>query len=331
MNNLPSKKFIHTVSAIIIVLILIYLASYVDKKSNGNTKIDNNNEIAFNSFTETDSDNDGLKDWEEDLWGTDQNNPDSDGDGTLDGDEVNDSRDPTVAGPDDVIDTTKKLSGLTSLNEQDNNLSKTDLLSRELFKSVLVMQKSGNIDKQSINDVSSYFIQEILKEGADTSINYTYNDLKIADTDDKEAMKIYGNEIGLIITKYYYMTRNRTELDIIRNMLNNKYSKDTEKITEFDEFIKYYEDASLELLDLTVPESIAELHLETINTLNSIAESLRTTQLFYSDPLVGVSGIIKYQKEAAKLTGFSQHLQVYFAKNRIKFDRDEPGNILLIN
>jgi len=46
-----------------------------------------------------DSDNDGLTDDEEDnIWFTDPNNPDTDGDGYLDGDEVDNGYDPLIAG-----------------------------------------------------------------------------------------------------------------------------------------------------------------------------------------------------------------------------------------
>jgi len=53
----------------------------------------------------TDTDNDGIPDFEESLWGTDMNNPDSDGDGTRDGEEVLIGRDPSKAGPDDAVET----------------------------------------------------------------------------------------------------------------------------------------------------------------------------------------------------------------------------------
>src|SRR3990167_6963602 len=51
-----------------------------------------------------DGDSDGLKDWEEQLWKTDPYNPDTDGDGTGDGQEIKLGRNPVLAGPNDKFD-----------------------------------------------------------------------------------------------------------------------------------------------------------------------------------------------------------------------------------
>ena len=50
-----------------------------------------------------DSDNDGLSNTEEALWGSDPNNPDTDGDGFSDGAEVAARHNPTIAGPNDLL------------------------------------------------------------------------------------------------------------------------------------------------------------------------------------------------------------------------------------
>ncbi|MCK5475472.1 MAG: calcium-binding protein [Candidatus Pacebacteria bacterium] len=50
------------------------------------------------SYFENDSDSDGLTDGLENYYGTDINNPDTDGDGYSDGDEVNNGYDPLVPG-----------------------------------------------------------------------------------------------------------------------------------------------------------------------------------------------------------------------------------------
>ena len=50
-----------------------------------------------------DSDNDGLKDWEEELYKTSPYDPDTDGDGYLDGEEINSGHNPLVKAPGDDV------------------------------------------------------------------------------------------------------------------------------------------------------------------------------------------------------------------------------------
>jgi len=54
--------------------------------------------IYDNSEIKNDSDGDGLSDVLEDVYKTDKNNPDTDGDGYLDGNEVENGYDPLVPG-----------------------------------------------------------------------------------------------------------------------------------------------------------------------------------------------------------------------------------------
>jgi len=64
-----------------------------------------------------DTDNDGLFDTDESYWNTDFQNPDSDGDGFIDGEEVASRHDPTIAGPLDKIsdlNLTQKVSDLAA-------------------------------------------------------------------------------------------------------------------------------------------------------------------------------------------------------------------------
>ena len=55
-------------------------------------------EVTKNNLAINDSDNDGLSDKEEEFYGTDKNNSDTDGDGYKDGDEVKNGYNPLGAG-----------------------------------------------------------------------------------------------------------------------------------------------------------------------------------------------------------------------------------------
>jgi len=79
------------------------------------------------SIAQKDSDSDGIKDWEEVIIRTDPNNPDTDGDGVLDGKETEQQRSPVKAGPNDIINTP-----LVAIHRPTENLTNTTPLTPSL-------------------------------------------------------------------------------------------------------------------------------------------------------------------------------------------------------
>lgn len=79
-----------------------------------------------------DSDNDGLKDWEEAIYGTDKNNPDTDGDGANDKEEIVSGRDPLKKGPDDKLGPAV----VSNSNSKIDLSNLTDVFSKSIFDAI---------------------------------------------------------------------------------------------------------------------------------------------------------------------------------------------------
>ncbi|MCR4311641.1 MAG: hypothetical protein NUV54_03715, partial [Candidatus Taylorbacteria bacterium] len=101
--NLPSKKILQLALVLGIIGLFTYFFVYKTKKEvyTAPLTVQKSEE---SPLLAKDSDSDGLKDWEEQLWKTDPLNPDTDGDGTPDGAEIKSGRNPLVAGPNDKLD-----------------------------------------------------------------------------------------------------------------------------------------------------------------------------------------------------------------------------------
>lgn len=88
---LPSRRFITVVGSILCLGMLALAAHSIFFSDEKNRPVGmNKSQLHVASVTETaapDADDDGLADWEEELLGTDPRNPDSDGNGTLDGEQ----------------------------------------------------------------------------------------------------------------------------------------------------------------------------------------------------------------------------------------------------
>ncbi len=84
------------------------------------------------ALPDNDKDADGLSDTDESLWNTDFQNPDSDNDGFLDGEEIASGHDPATPGPDDQLDfggplnLTERVSDLVLAGLQEGSLKPDD-------------------------------------------------------------------------------------------------------------------------------------------------------------------------------------------------------------
>src|SRR5690606_29956249 len=105
---MEQKSLMLRLSVIMCAVLILGLVVYFNRKD-GASERSINNAVSVSEGAESfdptafelDTDGDGLRDWEESLWGTDLNEPDTDRDGMGDGEEVESGRDPLIPGPND--------------------------------------------------------------------------------------------------------------------------------------------------------------------------------------------------------------------------------------
>lgn len=116
------------------------------------------------SIIDKDWDNDGLDNSDESYWNTDPNNPDTDGDGFLDGEEVASGHDPLIPGPDDFLPTnenlTRKMSYLTLAGLYEGSLKpdNPDYEATLNELSLVIMDDAVNSFHSDISGVSLHII-----------------------------------------------------------------------------------------------------------------------------------------------------------------------------
>ena len=141
-----------------------------------------------------DSDNDGLKDWEETLWKLDPHKADSNGDGVLDVEEVQKRI--------KEIDTNalKNDTGDITGNQYTKD-TETDIISKKLFAEYINLKQSGNFNENSINDTANRLVEEQLNNKKVT-LYYSAKDIKTFPSENKALLKAYGNSFATIQAKY---------------------------------------------------------------------------------------------------------------------------------
>ena len=189
-DYLPSKKFQKRAGIILGVFVIgIVGVTVIDFVQD---EIINKEEDDSLAFSNVDTDGDGLRDWEEDVWGTDPENPDTDGDGLMDGEEVLNERDPNKNGSDRL--TESRLASVYSAYKQKNlqRINITEQISNKILPHSLLLanelETSGSLSDTAKTDllirpiVSEYQIEENL---------LTIEDLNIVDTDNKSLVDYF--------------------------------------------------------------------------------------------------------------------------------------------
>jgi len=224
-----------------------------------------------------DSDNDGLKDWEEELYKTNPNNPDTDGDNYLDGEEVNSGHNPLVKAPGDEI-----VFHPLPLGEKYNITQK--VFSAEVINSILdsyIAQKgqyimdhpeirtpeaySANTKNSTLQEMSQRAIIDsypILMEKAQDTISkmpeifdivINDEDIKISQDNSAEAVKTYLSQVSSVLNSDVFFLQEQSLNAATAAFKNNDFSK-------LDNLIKS-NDAKIESVkDILVPSSWKEIH-----------------------------------------------------------------------
>lgn len=244
----------------------------------------NNQRLALANSAGKDSDDDGLKNWEEGLYGTDPEKADTDGDKTLDGEEIRLNRDPLKKGPDDKV----RAPGADITTDDGRLTTDSGNLTYNLTKSILESGVIGAID-QSGSITSTDFIQNInLPDGIDPEILFqstlfiSKSNLRTAASNGPQAIKEYFDSLSAAYQKDFAPQSKISDLLVLITALRDEnYSK----LTELDPLIaalgKTIEDAK----KIPAPPDYKNFAVREINYLirtKRMIEIFRNTE---SDPL----------------------------------------------
>lgn len=246
-----------------------------------------------------DSDGDGLKDWEEQIYGTDPHNPDSDGDGTNDGDEIAQGRDPLVPNtskdpnhPNDLL-TQKTIATTASLDASQDQPNLTKKMAEIFSKDYLLNLMQNPHGQQNLDGVVDKIAQAALQQSTSKAPVITANDIIISRDMTKDSIKNYMDKfIDIAITSSKGVQDKKRILDVVAEVIKNQ--DDTEAIQALTKRI----DASNIFLNsikkLPVPEELVILHLDYLNTSMREGEAVKKIQNIKNDALLAVVGVREF-------------------------------------
>lgn len=296
---LPSKRFL-IIGVVVLVFVIIFFGIRtiikIEKKRIIEDPISFNKKTTIGEIIEKDTDGDGIKDWEETLWGTDPLKP------------------ITFDSPDAKYIEQKKLAGATDGGYNPDSktapLNETQKVAREIFTTALALNQSGAIDTTSAENIAesvSTYIKNY-KSGED----YKYNVLMLAKDSNANTVKKYYTNITEILTKHTKQIDN--SLYIINESTKND---DISILKEMDPIIKNNENTISVLLKMSVPANAGLMHLKLINNLNKLNQNEKDMAQLFKNPVISLAATTQYQENLLNMQESIQKLKTYFDKKGI--------------
>ncbi len=310
---MPSKKTL--IFFAVIILLVSSFIFYTYKRGSTENYINTDSLTALKNNTVSqeqeakDTDGDGLKDWEEVLYGTNPNNPDTDGDGTPDGLEIQHNRNPLIKGPKDSLTPTATKNGSTPTNS--DNLTLTDKFAEDFFIKFMNLKQSG---VKVTSDNADQIASDYLKSSSLPDIQgktYKEKDLQLIKTD-KNILKTYSDSVTLVMARYWPNNKNNESLILQSafdttqdNPINEKTLNGLTGITD------NYKKILTQLVSTPVPELAVSFHINILNSLSLYIKTLEMITGAYSDPLSGLAGLNALQTNQTNLIVNIANLRTY--------------------
>lgn len=336
-NRTPSKKILFLIVACIFAVGLVGYAAYSSRDGSGNKSgaiegaqdLNNSRQAqaietisrVLKENSEQDDDSDGLMNWEEALWGTDPKRADTDGDGTPDGEEAKQSRNPLIKGPNDALTTTKVSTSGSTEPQENIPQTKTAQISRDLFATYMQAKKAGTgLDESIQNEIIRQAFSN--KSFAVSYKQYTTNEITVAKTGD---FTKYGNDLGFALS-IGKTNDPRTEIDILQAAMSENRESE---ITSLDPIIQGYTGIIDALALVSVPQDLVGFHIEFLNSMGRVLSDIKGFRMMFDDPIVGLVSVGNYFNDVQALQLSIQNIKSALEEKDITFKQGEYGYVFM--
>ncbi len=249
-----------------------------------------NDTLASNQYA-TDTDGDGVFDWEEVLLGLDPQNPDTNGDGIPDGEEVAAARKVFEASGELTLDTA--------------STTRTDILAREIFGAYIQSKQLGTYDPEAFDFVIAQATNE--QFGADLTPEFTLNDLRTTTDTSTGRVNAYKRAFQNAIIPITAIPE--YELTTYGRAIETNNPNEFEKLGDAAEIYESIADA---LLAVTVPEDAARAHLSIVNSFSTFAKVLRTMERVPEDPILSFVATRDFLEGEDAIKAAYGQIDIYF-------------------
>lgn len=289
---LKYKKIFLILIAVAFVVALFFV------KNKSVFKNRNQSGLAYDNMTveelvNKDTDQDGIPDWEEKLWGTDPI-----------------KKETTPGIPDTTAieslkneQLTKDQGGKQTAITDETKLTQTEKFSREFFSTITALNQNGALDQATIDKITDSLTSQI--QNSSSGKVFLLSDIKTTADNSVISIQKYSNSINNIFSKY---STKEGVPEILKEFTGDGNNENPAALAKLGPIIDQTKKISNELLKTNVPSSLASIHLEMINGLEKLISNMNDIRHFDSDVIVSMGGISQYENNAVLLNSIMQNL-----------------------
>ena len=263
------------------ILILVFANYFGSRSAFSKPAVSIEDSATVSDLITQDSNNNGIPDWEESLYGLDPK-----------GDGVSNKK---------IIDEKKNKSKQANgiINGSSNvSLTETSKLSREMLSTILALQQSGNLTSAAINNLGST-LGSAIDAKRDTTPTYTIDNMTVV-PDGATAMVAYEKGFSAALATSQ-KSGVGNELSVIYQALDETTGKDN--ITKLDSYAMGYDKLASDIIAIKTPEKLSQRSLAFANACSLMSHSLKKIELMYSDVSTGLVGFDEYATARDAIAG----------------------------
>lgn len=204
-----------------------------------------------------------------------------------------------------------------------NNL--TAAFSKNLFLTSTYLKNNNVTDEESQQKALDGIMADTVARTA--SKKYIYNDLHIAQTENRATLKAYGNEVAKTIDG---MITEKNIKEDLPGMLTYLDTANEEGLVAITKDAARIATINKKLLAIQVPPSASANHILLLNKVEEYKDTLSSLSTAPTDPMRAAAVIQKYPDVLVATLQVYKDMTDYFNLKNIAFNPQEPGYVFTV-
>ncbi|HXK39790.1 MAG TPA: hypothetical protein VJ837_03080 [Candidatus Paceibacterota bacterium] len=269
-------------------------------------------------INERDTDGDGVKDWEEALWGFSAVSSDTDGDGVGDAQEV---REEQLQLREQRLGLLSEAAGLSETTSYEG-LSETEKISRGILEQVVAFQSAGvSLDGATTNDIAGV-LGSVLQAPPAPVIQVSAADLS-AVPESSATLAEYARALAAILGG-----KSTTQTNELLVLARFGETGNVATLDALADVIDTYGAIIGDLSAIPVPTTLLDEHAALINSFANTKQSIALLAQLGSDPVKAIQGLQIYTSRSQSVADTFDAIRRYL-RGRITLGADDPGYIII--